>query len=379
MIELEAYKTYYAYATGEKTPKPKYVQMKADSKPSPKKKLVQDPKGKRLKATTKKSNNDEDDDDADNQGDDDQDDNNADNDDDDGQDDDNEQTESDNDGDDFVHPNLSTFDEEERHDKKLDEEEKEGDNVEEEKLDREETNKEEDVNELYRDMNINLEGRNTEMTYAILHNSSFKSLGFISNMLNPNPNTAEVLTRSSNEAKTSHVVAGVEMIRMKTKNPLLDKTRDPREEELEKNRSSSAPTEKTSKSSSKSKEGSKSHHKSTGKSGQAEEPIHTAEDLEKLTPQEFNTGLRVIPFDHFINNGLAYLRGGASSRTYATSVTKTKAAVYRHINGIEDLVPNTMWSPVLTALDDILKRIKMKYLLQTYWRNVDKERAGAMI
>nr|GEY44865.1 hypothetical protein [Tanacetum cinerariifolium] len=53
MIELEAYKTYYAYATGEKTPKPKYVQMKADSKPSPKKKLVQDPKGKRLKATTK--------------------------------------------------------------------------------------------------------------------------------------------------------------------------------------------------------------------------------------------------------------------------------------------------------------------------------------
>nr|GEU56775.1 retrovirus-related Pol polyprotein from transposon TNT 1-94 [Tanacetum cinerariifolium] len=33
---------------------------------------------------------------------------------------------------------------------------------------------------------------------------------------------------------------------------------------------------------------------------------------------------RVIPFDHFINNDLEYLRGGASSRKYTTSVTKTK-------------------------------------------------------
>ncbi|GJU61743.1 hypothetical protein Tco_1243578 [Tanacetum coccineum] len=34
---------------------------------------------------------------------------------------------------------------------------------------------------------------------------------------------------------------------------------------------------------------------------------------------------------------------------------------------------------VRTVLDDILKRIRMKYLPQTYWRNVDKERAEAMI
>ncbi|GKC99373.1 hypothetical protein Tco_1169648, partial [Tanacetum coccineum] len=39
-------------------------------------------------------------------------------------------------------------------------------------------------------------------------------------------------------------------------------------------------------------------------------------------------GRQVIPFDHFINNDLAYLFGGVSSRTYATSVTKTKAADY---------------------------------------------------
>ncbi|GKF65669.1 hypothetical protein Tco_0192186, partial [Tanacetum coccineum] len=34
---------------------------------------------------------------------------------------------------------------------------------------------------------------------------------------------------------------------------------------------------------------------------------------------------------------------------------------------------------VQTALNDILKRIKMKYLPQTYWKKVDKDRAGAMI
>ncbi|GJV75765.1 hypothetical protein Tco_1507349 [Tanacetum coccineum] len=34
---------------------------------------------------------------------------------------------------------------------------------------------------------------------------------------------------------------------------------------------------------------------------------------------------------------------------------------------------------VRTALDDILKRIRMKYLPQTYWKKVDKDRAGAMI
>nr|GEY23005.1 hypothetical protein [Tanacetum cinerariifolium] len=56
-----------------------------------------------------------------------------------------------------------------------------------------------------------------------------------------------------------------------------------------------------------------------------------------------NQGHRVIPFDHFINNDLEYLRGGASSQKYTTSVTKTKAADYGHIKWIEDLMPRTMW------------------------------------
>nr|GEV31194.1 hypothetical protein [Tanacetum cinerariifolium] len=52
-LESEAYKTYHAYATGEKIPKPKYVQKKHDSNTSLKKKPDQAPKGKRLKAIAK--------------------------------------------------------------------------------------------------------------------------------------------------------------------------------------------------------------------------------------------------------------------------------------------------------------------------------------
>nr|GEX96197.1 copia protein [Tanacetum cinerariifolium] len=149
-----------------------------------------------------------------------------------------EQTKVDNDDDDFVHPNLSTFDEEERHKEKLDKEEEGSDQrtnthshfestddeayneltqgaiVEEEKLDEEKTYKEEQVNKMYNDVNINLEGKDTEMTDALLDNvqatqviedthvimntvtpevqqqSSFVSSGFISKMHNPNPDTS---------------------------------------------------------------------------------------------------------------------------------------------------------------------------------------------
>nr|GFA61805.1 hypothetical protein [Tanacetum cinerariifolium] len=65
--------------------------------------------------------------------------------------------------------------------------------------------------------------------------------------------------------------------------------------------------------------------------------------LQPLSLIPNNQGHCVISFEHFINNDLEYLRGGASSRKYTTSVTKTKAADYGHIKWIEDLVPRTMW------------------------------------
>nr|GFD13510.1 hypothetical protein [Tanacetum cinerariifolium] len=65
--------------------------------------------------------------------------------------------------------------------------------------------------------------------------------------------------------------------------------------------------------------------------------------LQPLSLIPDNRGRHVIPFAHFINKDLEYLRGGASSYKYTTFVTKTKAADYGNIKWIEDLVPRTMW------------------------------------
>nr|GEU87215.1 uncharacterized mitochondrial protein AtMg00810-like [Tanacetum cinerariifolium] len=53
MLESKDYKTYYAYASGKKTPKLKCVRKKADSDSSPKQKPVQATKGSRLKSSAK--------------------------------------------------------------------------------------------------------------------------------------------------------------------------------------------------------------------------------------------------------------------------------------------------------------------------------------
>ncbi|GJV77227.1 hypothetical protein Tco_1508811 [Tanacetum coccineum] len=69
------------------------------------------------------------------------------------------------------------------------------------------------------------------------------------------------------------------------------------------------------------------------------------EEVYKATTNQLDwNNPEVIPFDYFINNDLAYLSGGVSSRTYTTSVMKTKAADYGHIKWIKDLVPNRMES-----------------------------------
>ncbi|GJS50078.1 hypothetical protein Tco_0600199 [Tanacetum coccineum] len=110
----------------------------------------------------------------------------ADNQDDEIPDDDDEQTNSDNDGDDFVHSKLSTHDDEARKDDEVNEEESDeesddesnkdndeeiqGANLEEDEMDEEATHEEDEANELYRDVNINLEGRDTMMTNAPLPN-----------------------------------------------------------------------------------------------------------------------------------------------------------------------------------------------------------------
>nr|GEU51755.1 hypothetical protein [Tanacetum cinerariifolium] len=146
------------------------------------------------------NDDDSDDDDADNQDDDGQEDDGQEYD---GQDDDNEQTDSDNDGDDFGSNTFESTDDEDN------DEEIQRVNVKGDELDEEETNEEDEWDELYRDVNVNMEGRDIKMTYAQQINvhttqviedthviitpvnpegqqqSSSVSSGFVSNMLNP--------------------------------------------------------------------------------------------------------------------------------------------------------------------------------------------------
>nr|GEW29965.1 hypothetical protein [Tanacetum cinerariifolium] len=207
MLESKAYKTYYAFASREKTPKLKYVRKKVDSDTSPKQKSVQANKGTKLKTSAKVAKSDkkkqpakmpkskgldvlskvalteasyqkkqyiisqlsrrwlsQDDEDAKEESD-----------------DDSEETKSDNNGDDLTHPNLSTYragNQEEEEEKKLmtsnqkvstppdyeftdKEENKEGDDK--DKEGKQEQDKEDD---LYRDLNINLERSDAKMTDA---------------------------------------------------------------------------------------------------------------------------------------------------------------------------------------------------------------------
>ncbi|GJV43259.1 hypothetical protein Tco_1427795 [Tanacetum coccineum] len=150
-------------------------------------------------------------------------------------DDDDERTESDNDDEDFVHPKFSTHDDEARQeevneedsfdprvqtpshvestDDEDDNEEVQGVNIKGEAMDEAAHNEEDEGNELYRDLNVNLEGRDVEMTddqptnvqitqvtedtHVIItpvipegqQQSSSVSSGFVSNMLNPRPDT----------------------------------------------------------------------------------------------------------------------------------------------------------------------------------------------
>ncbi|GJS15459.1 hypothetical protein Tco_0409931 [Tanacetum coccineum] len=174
------------------------------------------------------------------------------------QDDKDEQTDSDNNGDDFVHPKLSIHDDEATQDDEVNEEENDdesnedsdeevqGANIEEDEMDEKATHEEDEANELYRDVNVNLEGRDTKMTDAPLPNvlgtqvtedthviitapvnpeglqqSSSSSSGFISNMLNPSPDTGIDIIFTLNTETTSPVDVLVTTI---AETPLLSAT-----------------------------------------------------------------------------------------------------------------------------------------------------------
>nr|GEY03167.1 hypothetical protein [Tanacetum cinerariifolium] len=206
--------------------------------------------------------------------------------------------------------------------------------------------------------------------------------------------------------------------------------------------SASTPKEKATRSTGKSTQGSKSQQTSTSESETAEEPMQTTHEMEEPSHLEFETeevykattdqldwvnpegqqyphnllkplplitnsrGRRVIPFDHFINNDLEYICGGVES--YQKKLNLTRPDTYRfdlkrkeayiaysnprgfiyqnkdkqnrlmRINELHKFSDGTL-TDVRTALDDHLKRIRMKYLPQSIWRKSDKERAATMV
>ncbi|GKA18080.1 hypothetical protein Tco_0697917 [Tanacetum coccineum] len=155
--------------------------------------------------------------------------------------------------------------------------------------------------------------------------------------------------------------------------------------------------------------------------------------LSKPLPMVKDLGRQVVPIDYFINNDLEYLKGGSLNRKYMTSTTKTKAAKYDDIQGIEDmwyeygyleeievqkedqklykfkegnfprlnlhdiedmlllLVQKLMrtdelykfndgtLTSVRTVLHDIASNLRMDYLLKRIWSKLDKKRSRIMI
>ncbi|GJT27156.1 hypothetical protein Tco_0907431 [Tanacetum coccineum] len=73
-------------------------------------------------------------------------------------------------------------------------------------------------------------------------------------------------------------------------------------------------------------------------------------DLSKPLPLIEDQGHQVVPANYFFNNDLEYLKGKSLSSKYTTSTTKTKAAKYDTIKGIEDMV-QSLWSPVKVSYD----------------------------
>ncbi|GJZ58152.1 hypothetical protein Tco_0613646 [Tanacetum coccineum] len=170
MLDSKAYKEYYVVASGAEPPKTKTMyKKKADEPVTPSKsKTAPASKGSRLKSLAKTFSQDEEDVDEET-------DVNYDSD----------ETESDNDGEHLTHPNLSTYkanDKEEEQEKADDEElssyqrvstppkyeltEEEEENKEGDDEDKDGEQEQDDEDDLYRDVNINLERSDAEMTDA---------------------------------------------------------------------------------------------------------------------------------------------------------------------------------------------------------------------
>ncbi|GKA89663.1 hypothetical protein Tco_0811475 [Tanacetum coccineum] len=97
-------------------------------------------------------------------------------------------------------------------------------------------------------------------------------------------------------------------------------------------------------------------------------------DLTKPLPLVMSGNRQKVPGDYFFYNDLKYLKGGVSTMTYTTSITKTKAAQY-DLPGIEDMVPN-IWVPVKVTYDKhvaVMRKHRYGYLKEIVVRRADND------
>nr|GEZ02001.1 reverse transcriptase domain-containing protein [Tanacetum cinerariifolium] len=287
---------------------------------------------------------------------------------------DDDQTDSDNDGDDFVHLKFSTHDEEakdeesfdpivqtpshvENSDDKGNDDASHGMNV----GGDEGSDAEDDDNELYGDLNINLEGRDIQMTdvyttqvFEDTHvtltlvnpdgqqQSLSVSSQFISNMLNPSPDAGIDSLFGSTPRVDVLVTNIVEPLLLTALTlplpsiPIISQVQQ-----------APAPSPATALSTSLQDLSNFGSCKSIMELEFFLEEVYKAttdqldwnnpegqqypHDLLKPLPLITNSrGRRVIPFDHFINNDLEYLCGGASSRKYTNSVKNKGSRLWAH-------------------------------------------------
>ncbi|GJV21980.1 hypothetical protein Tco_1371000 [Tanacetum coccineum] len=391
--DSEAYKTYHDFATRKVVPKPK-ENTDQDPKASPGKRLkatakVATSRKKKLPAqgletlseiafgsgadegtgvsprvpdvptygsedeqiSWKSSDDDGDDDNVSESKDDDD---NVDNEDDDGQDDDNEQTESDNNGEDFIHPKFSTHDEEERQEEE--DKEEEGSDLRVHTPSHFESTNDETYN--YVTQGDNVEGEELDQTGGPREEELEKNLNQLVHQRRRLPSHLTILKNCPN--LIIRLLAN-QPVDETTQHPdcTLSRNKDPREsfnELMDTPLDFSAfvlnrlkvdtltlelltgPTYELMKGSCKSLVELEYFLEEVCKATTDQLEWNNPEgqqyphDLHKPLPLIPNSrGRRVMHFDHFINNDLAYLSRGVSSRTYATSVTKTKAADYGHI------------------------------------------------
>ncbi|GJT07381.1 hypothetical protein Tco_0841843 [Tanacetum coccineum] len=130
---------------------------------------------------------------------------------------------------------------------------------------------------------------------------------------------------------------------------------------------------------------------SAGVSAQAEEPMHTAKDLEEppahqervddlqLGVESYQKKLNLTNPDTYrldLKRREAYTAySNPRGFIYQNKYKKNKLMRIDELYKFSDSTLNDVW----TALDDHLKGIRMKFLPQTIWRQSDRDKVGAMI